>query len=136
MSQLVAQNHRIVWDNILPGIVEIKEKTDPTWRPEDLYASMTVGNLHCFMPDPDGSDFVLLTSGVTAYSRQKYLTVLCAYSKTGDAVATFQDEIDNIARESGCEWVEFSSSRPGWGRHGAANGYEPVFTVYRRKLDG
>jgi hypothetical protein len=136
MTQLEAFDVRGVWDRVKPGLDEIKAKTLPAWRVEDMYAACVAKRAHIFMPDATGSDFVLLAQNHCEYSGKAYLMVVAAYSKAGDAVATFQSEIDRIARESGCHWIDFCSPRIGWERHARTHGYEPRLTVFRRELDG
>ena len=134
MSGLQAFDVRQVWEQVRPGLDEIKGKTNPDWRPEDLYAACLGKRAHIFMPDADATDFVLLAQNNCLYSGNAYLVVIAAYSKEGDAVETFQSEIDDIARESGCSWIDFFSPRIGWERHARRHGYEPKATVFRRKL--
>ena len=127
---------RKVWDNILPGLVEIKKATGAEWRPEDLYAACLGKRMHVFKPDIDGHDFVLLAQNVSVYTGDAYLLVVAAYSKDGDAIAKFQSEIDSIARESRCKSVEFCSPRKAWQRMAPRHGYAEVTRVYRRVVDG
>lgn len=135
MNMLQAFDVREVWDSIYPGIIETKVKTNPEWRPEDLYAACVNGQSHIFKPDADSPDFVLLAQSVSTYTGKRLLKIVIAYSKDGDAVEKYGAEIDAIGREAGCAESEFSSPRKGWERHGPKHGYEPVMTVYRRKLN-
>jgi len=132
--QLQAFHVRDVWDKILPGLLEVKKRAKPSWRPEDLYAACLNGQLYVFMPDEDSSDFVLLGEGVSAYTGKRILKIVVAYSKDGNAIKKYGDQIDEIGIEAGCVESEFSSSRKGWQRLGPKYGYEPEFVVYRRKL--
>ena len=125
---------REVWESVLPGLAYIKGKFDPEWRPEDLYAGCIAKRMHIFKPDLASSDFVVLATNVSVYTAKSSLLVLVAYSKEGDAVETFQSEIDRIARESGCDTIDFYSPRLGWERHGKRHGYEPQHTMFRRTL--
>ena len=131
---LQAFDIREVWDSVLPGLKEIKENFDPEWRPEDLYAGCLAKRMHIFKPDATSNDFLLLSQNVSVYTGKVSLLVLVAYSKEGDAVETYQSEIDRIARESGCGLIDFYSPRLGWERHAKRHGYEPKATMFRRKL--
>jgi hypothetical protein len=136
VSKLEAFDVRQVWDAILPGLQHIKRLTNADWRPEDLYSACLAKRMHVFKPDAAGSDFVLLVQNISPYTGKAYLLVLAAYSKEGDAIAKFQSEIDSIALESGCEFVEFASPRKGWERMAARHDYVEVRRLYRRNLDG
>jgi hypothetical protein len=131
---LQAFDVRGVWGAVLPGLEEIHRLTSPEWRPEDLYAGCVSGRMHLFKPDATGNDFVLLTRNVSGYSGKAYLLVVAAFSKDGDAVAKFQSEIEDIARESGCAAIEFCSPRKGWNRLAGRHGFAEVTRVYRRNL--
>jgi hypothetical protein len=131
---LEAFDIRQVWDSVLPGLSYIKENYDPEWRPEDLYAGCVAKRMHLFKPNAQSSDFVLLSTNVSVYTGAASLLVLVAYSKEGDAVETYQSEIDRIARESGCSLIDFYSPRLGWERHGKRFGYEPKATMFRRMI--
>lgn len=134
MNHLQAFDIREVWDAVLPGLQHIKRLTNPEWRPEDLYAACVGKRLYCFKPDATGSDFILLSQNVSGYTGKAYLMLVAAYSKDGDAITKFKDDIEAIARESKCDSIEFCSPRKGWSRMADRHGYEEVLKVYRRKL--
>lgn len=125
---------RKVWDTVRPGLEYAVSKTLTDVRPEDCYAACVAGRWHLFKPDAASSDFVLLAQSVSVYTGDAFLIVVAAYSKTGNAIDTYTSDIEAIARESGCKWIEFVSSRPGWGRHAKRHGFKPRHTLYRREL--
>lgn len=125
---------RKVWDNVKPGLEVVKALTDPDWRLEDMYSAVLSKRAFIFMPDEDAREFVILTQNVSVYSGEAYLIVIAAYSESGCAVAKYQEEIDDIARESGCKSIEFVSPRKGWERHAIQNGYAVKHVTYRREL--
>ena len=43
MRMLSLVDVRLYWDDILPGIIKIKDESQPEWRIEDVYASLVAG---------------------------------------------------------------------------------------------
>jgi hypothetical protein len=133
---IYAADIRDVWDIIVDGLREVAQKTDAEWRPEDIYHSVLSGKSFLFMDSSDPQSFVVLSEYAHPYLSSRVLVVDIAYNKTGDAIDRYQAEMEEIAKEAGAKYLEFSSPRAGFKRVADRHGYEAVCTTYRKTLNG
>ena len=133
---LYSPDIRDVWDAIVDGLREVKEKTDAEWRPEDIYHSVLSGKSFLFMDSSDPASFVVLSEYTHTYLSSRVLVCDIAWNKTGDAIDRYQGELEEIAREAGAKYLEFSSPRIGFKKVAERHGYETVCTIYRKSIDG
>lgn len=131
---ILAVDIRKVWDAISDAMKEVAHITDAEWRPEDVYHSVVSGKSFLFMDSSDSQSFVVLSEYAHPYLSEKVLTVDIAYNKTGNAIDRYQSEIEDIAREAGCSFIEFSTPHEGLKRVVEKHGYETICTTYRKKL--
>jgi len=133
---ILAVDIRKVWDIIVDGLIQVKHQTGAEWRPEDIYHAVLSGKSFLFMDSSDEESFVVLNEYSHPYLSERVMIVDIAYNKTGDAIDRYQAQMEDIAKEAGCAFVEFSSPRTGFKRVAEKHGYETVCTIYRKRLNG
>ena len=120
------------WDHIRSLLEKVVEKADPDWIPEDVYMACMLGEARVYLA-PDGIIvFKLLTDKVT---NETSLFVWAAYSKEGDALIKYYQDVDAIAAEFGASKISFTSSRKAW--HKAINkipGWYEAETIYEKRI--
>jgi len=109
---------REVWDQVRPGLEDIKKRFQPEWRPEDVYSRCVSGDWTLFMAaGVDG--FLICTKHVDLFSLKIRLYVEAAfYRGQSDPFEVFMPEIIRIAKEIGAIDIEFRSPRTGYERKG------------------
>ena len=115
---LVRRDIREVWEQIKPGLLEIKRLTPPPqWKPEDVYHECLAEKSHVYM-DLEGSpgEFVVLQSGVNPYTAETELTVWIAYSKNPHASDTHLGDIVKLAKSINAHRLIMQSPRKGFSR--------------------
>lgn len=131
---MYAVNIRDVWDVVLIGLKEVVNTINADWRPEDIYHEVLSGKSFIFMHSSDNESFVVLSQRKNPYLDSSVLLVDVAYNKTGDAIDQYQPLLEELAKEAGAGYIEFSSPRSGFKRVADKHGYTPVCTTYRKKL--
>ena len=119
---------------ILSALLEVAEKTDAEWTPEDIYNALLAGKAFLFMHSFDSESFVVLSQYKHPYLDRTVLVVDVAYSKTGNAIDLHQHELEELAKAAESGYIEFSSPRAGFKRVAEKHGYQNVCTTYRKKL--
>jgi hypothetical protein len=120
------------WDHIRYALECVIEKTNADWIPEDVYAACMMGQARVYLA-PDGVIvFKLLTDNIT---NQNSLFVWAAYSKDGNALIKYHQDVDAIAKEFGASKISFASPRKAWHKaiHKIPGWYE-VETVYEKRI--
>ena len=115
---LVKRDVREVWEQITPGLLEIKQLVPaPQWKLEDVYHACLEGSSHVYMdPDGDPGDFVILQPGINPYTAEVELTVWIAYSLDPEASSKHLDDILRLARGIGAKRLIMQSPRKGFSR--------------------
>ena len=132
MQLIYCDNLRESWDFIKNALECLVNKTSPNWIPEDVYMAAMLGQARIYR-SPDGVIvFKLLTDELT---QEISLFVWAAYSKEGDALIKYHQDVDTIAREFGASKISFTSSRKAW--HKAINkipGWREGETIYEKRI--
>ena len=132
MQLIYCDNLRESWDFIKNALECLVNKTSPNWIPEDVYMAAMLGQARIYR-SPDGVNvFKLLTDELT---QEISLFVWAAYSKEGDALIKYHQDVDTIAREFGASKISFTSSRKAW--HKAINkipGWREGETIYEKRI--
>lgn len=122
------------WDQVLPGLLKVREHSSDGWRPEDVYSEIRAGRstLHIGLIDAQYIGFVVLTP-LQSYDGNR-LNVWCAYAKTEhDPVALFIDDLKEMARAINAKKLTFSSPRR-WDKRLRNYGWNPVKTTYAMEV--
>jgi hypothetical protein len=133
--KLEPRNLREVWDEIKPGLKEIKKAWPAlsTWRVEDVYAAVLQEQAVIYMTD-DG--FAICTIETDKYSLKSDLYIWIAYSpedKRGGILSKYLPSFIEVARDLGCSGVSTRSN------HDALRnfpGMKPEYTKYKVRIDG
>ena len=128
MSQLILQDVRDVWDEIRPGLDHTQRKIGAPWRPEDVYSACVAGRAFVYTGEPG---FIVVQPQNNAITGKPELFLWVAYARGQDNIATFQDQVDEIAIEHGFDRIVMWSNRPGFEK---VPGWEAVATVFQREL--
>lgn len=125
---------RKVYREILPGLVDIIDKTNPEWWPEDIYADCRHGKAFLYTQVDEPQNFVVLELHECPYRGHKVLWVLAAYSVDHDAFEWCRHEVERLGAEANCDYISFGSSRRGWEKLGPSAGYETGVTFYKKRI--
>lgn len=109
---------RSCWEQVRPGLEEIRRKCDAEWRPEDVYAKCVAGEWTLF--SEEGVDgFLILCKYTGEYRGDLRLFVECAYYRgEEDPFAVYEPFVFELAGRIGARRVEFRSPRLGFRRKG------------------
>lgn len=125
------------WDDILPKIEEIMH--DLPWkdfRKEDIYTSCANGNAAIFVDSdaPLGESFFIARIDEYESTKERVLFLWIAYSSEGEAALSFSETIFEIARNAGCNSVEFATGSEAVMKHGENFGFNGVIYRCRKAL--
>jgi hypothetical protein len=127
-THLSLANIRDCWDEVLPGLLAVKAKTEAPWRPEDIYAACVSGQAHLYRADPG---FVIVQADKDRLTGEAQLLIWVAYAEGQGNIEAFQDEMDDLAREHEFGKLVMWSKRPGWAK---VPGWTLAAQVYERRL--
>jgi hypothetical protein len=100
---------RIYWEDIEPGLREMKKEANPEWRPEDIYGALVsnIAELYVDTEQDICESFIILQEKPSMFQPTKSLLIWVAYDKRGKAADKYMDYIEDMAKERGCNKVEF-----------------------------
>ena len=119
---------RDVWDEVKFGLERTKEKSNATWRIEDVYAACLVGKAFLYVGEPG---FVIVQPKEDPITGEPELLVWVAFSCEHHSVERFQTAVDNLGKDHGFKKLVMQSSRPGWDK---TPGWTAVSVNYERVL--
>lgn len=119
---------RIAWDSIRHGLDQVRTQMHADWRPEDVYALCLWGKASLYTA-PEG--FVVLVRMQNEFTSEPYLYVMAAHGD-GMVQEKYWPQIEHMARQAGCAYVECLSPRRGFER----TGWTVEHVCYRRRLRG
>jgi len=122
---------RQVWERVEPMLDDLLAKTSQDWKPRDIYAACVNGSATAFMPDDDDCGILVVNTGNNPFTGEHFLFVWIAYHPASNAQELYSEQIETIARESGCSYIEFESKRHGFDRRGD---WKAMNTTYRKKV--
>lgn len=117
---------------VVDGLAAIVESC-PTvpWRAADVLRALLDGRCALYLND-DG--FVVVTRKLEEITGRPYLNLWLMWFRPGTGKAVMADVIawlDQVCKDTACDWWEGSSTREGWGR--ALRDYcEPAYITWRR----
>lgn len=132
---LEPRNIREVWDEVRPGLEELKELWPElsTWRVEDVYAAVLAEQAVLYMTE-DG--FAVCTLETDQYNGDSALYIWIAYShepQRGGILTKYLPSFIEVAKHLGCKTVTTASNHPALAQF---KELEPLYTQYRVKVDG
>ena len=126
---------REVWDTVKVGLEHVSKDTSPDWRLEDVYAECVRGEAHILMdPARTTTGFVILQSVRIPFQQAAKLLIWIAYDPVEHSLATYCDELETLARNTGHKQIEFLSPHEGLWSLAQAGGYQLQWAVLNKEL--
>jgi len=134
-----ADNLEAVWPVAEPILRRATDTTNGRYSTDDLKQQVEKGNALLWVVLDGEGKIVAASSGVIrSYPRMK---ALLWHHLAGDGIREWgpqlSAQVENVARQCGCERVEFAG-RSGWGRLLGrileGHGYETAFVAYEKVL--
>jgi len=131
---------RMNWEFVEDGLNNVINKTGAGFIPADIYAAIASKQLvlYWLLDGTDTIGFTVLSEVVTNYEGKKALyldhTFIDPQCMRRNTLEEFDIALEDLAKQIGCERLEFNSSRIGWGRRIRRMGWQPVTVVYKRDL--
>ena len=128
-DEILAGDVRAEWDNVLPRLLEIKERFGAHWRTEDIYAMCR--NEEAFLYMFQGG-FVIAGRVRNGFSLKVELHLYAVFSERKDSCMQYMPFFEGLAKEIGAESITMESSRSqeAFMRYG----FTPEYTRYKRSL--
>jgi|WetSurSiteA1Bulk_404760.scaffolds.fasta_scaffold257206_1 hypothetical protein len=128
-----------VWDIIKPGIENILEELNTNiqrefWIPEDVFHQIKEEKA-VLLTCPEG--WVVIRVDQDKYSGVKVLRIWLAYAynQAGKDIRELaQNDLDIIAKNYGCSFIEWQTTRRGWDRLAPPLGYVPGLVTYLKRI--
>lgn len=92
------------------GLEIVKDQGEETWNEIDILNQIIQGHVSCFIGKGEDS----LTCYVKEESNTKILWIWTAFSNHGDAISHYYDDIIQLAKDTGCTSIRWSSKRMGY----------------------
>ena len=136
MRMLSLVDVRLYWDDILPGIIKIKDESQPEWRIEDVYASLIAGvaELYVDLNQRPRNSFIILQEKPLIFKPGKSLLVWIAFDERAEAAKKYMDEVETIAEEKGCSKVEFWTPWEGLVNSLSIRGYKLKYHIVEKEI--
>lgn len=126
---------REVWDTVKVGLEQVSSDISADWRVEDVYADCVNAKAHILMDaarTPNG--FVVVRTESIPFSQSVKLLIWIAFDPVEHSLATYIEELETLARDTGHKQIEFLSPHKGlWSRAENA-GYQLQWAVLNKKL--
>ena len=126
-DEVFVSDVRQEWDNVLPGLLEIKNRFEPYWRPEDIYALCRNGDAYLYMFE---GGFVIAGRTVNRYNLEVELHIYAMHSKLKDGCTRYLPFFEGLARQIGAKAMTMESARNGF----LKRGWEKDYIRYKRSL--
>ena len=111
------------------GLEAILSKQECDFIPEDIYCLVKTGRAALYVNEERDS-FTVLRKITHARTGEEGAEMVVTFSAQGQDSSALIAEIEGIAREAGCTYLEMDSQRRGFVR----TGWKEDRTVYRRLL--
>ena len=133
--KLVPRNIREAWDDIKPGLEEIKTRWPElcTWRLEDVYAAVLQEQAVLYTTK-DGFAVCMLETDEFSLESDFCIWIAYAYKLSrGGMLRKYLPSFIEVAKSLGCRGVTTFSDHPALAEMSAM---KPVYTYYRVVIDG
>ena len=126
---------REVWDTVKVGLEHVSKDTSADWRLEDVYAECVRGEAHILMDTArTTTGFIILQSVRIPFQQAAKLLIWIAYDPVENSLATYCEELETLARNTGHKQIEFLSPHEGLWSLAQASGYHLNWAVMNKKL--
>lgn len=108
---------RRLWDQLSIPIRKVRAKTGQPWILEDVYAAIHANEAWLYTDIEDGIPVaVAVFKRFTQFGRNILFMWVVYQGRTDCTIMDYKDQIKEIARNSGCDVVQFESPRRGFER--------------------
>ena len=121
---------RTLWPWLRAGLLEVIERTSPTWLPEDVYADLKAGQASVLTIDGERG-FVIVKRLIDYDGPSLFLWAMWGPGELAPMYEGIMAELDELARAAGCRRIRMMSPRKGWQK---VAGWVERDTVYERAL--
>ena len=126
---------REVWDTVKVGLEHVSKDTSADWRLEDVYAECVRGEAHILMDTArTTTGFIILQSVRIPFQQAAKLLIWIAYDPVENSLATYGEELETLARNTGHKQIEFLSPHEGLWSLAQASGYKLQWAVLNKEL--
>lgn len=136
---LQAIDVRTVWDKICPPIQKIHSELPwSDWRLEDIYAACLSGQAVVLVqPDMEPQDaFGVVRMDTCEQTGRKSLFIWIAWCKNEEGAKQVYEDLDEIARNSECESIDFITGSQKLVNYAQNFGYKKVMYEVRKEMTG
>ena len=126
---------RAHWDMVKVGLESISQETKSDWRLEDVYASLVQGQSHLLIDTSrTKTGFMVVESVRIPFQNADKLLIWIAYDPEPDSLATYAEELEALALDTGHKQIEFLTPHRGLWSLGEKFGYELRWAVLNKPL--
>lgn len=111
------------------GLEAVKAQSGADWAVEDILDACRFSKWLLLMLGDDGN-FAIMRRCKNTFTGEAFLSVEAVYSVGTNDISTCLEDLDDIAREAGCAYIEMESVRSGFER----KGWEKHHICYRRRV--
>ena len=113
---------------VLHGLECIKSGGFVDWSPWQVLNKCASGEWHLLMIGEER--FMIISLNINTFTDERFLCMEAVYCQGFNDIVTVLPEIDQLAREMGCAYIEMQSNRKGFER----TGWTVHDISYRRRL--
>tara|TARA_Y100000310_G_scaffold345238_1_gene463011 strand:+ start:9502 stop:9972 length:471 start_codon:yes stop_codon:yes gene_type:complete len=134
LSIVLQEELAAIFPTIVPGIkrVKLRDGGDVTWNEYTVFHELKLGTSELVIVTLDGdyAGFLVVTKAPT------YLFVWVAYSDlTGvDIFDIALTQLEDLARDAGCNAIKFGTTRRGWEKVGKKHGFFAEEIRYSKRI--
>jgi hypothetical protein len=118
LSPVPPEKCRDVWDYVRPGLVQVREKCNDRWLPEDIWLALQSKAAFLYMLEEDGDTigFFVFKNFYDVDGLALYVWVLHAPNavQTSERAMEVIAQIDALAKGVGAKRIRHHSPRGGW----------------------
>lgn len=122
-----------LWPMIRGGVMRALETSDGESTVDDIREGLVAGRTSLGVMQTDGA-LLGVVFKILAFQRFKVARILLAFGRDMEGLRDVMREGERWARAQGCSYVEGWAGTPSRARLFRRYGYEPRYTVVRKKL--
>jgi hypothetical protein len=132
MNRLYPVDIRDHWDDIKQDVVDLQERYNFEWRPEDVYHECRSGDAYLYFGDKPG--FIIFKEQSAEYTGEKELFVWMVCVPGMGNIDEYYEDYTDIARRIGATKIVWSSPRKAFERLAKRNHWKVRTTIYEMEM--